>query len=151
MSGLTLRADLSALGRVESRLARLTQADRGQLLENMGAVLESSTRNRIQSEKTDPEGNSWPDWSPAYAETRHGGHSLLSADGGLLDSIRSDVRGDEVEVGTNLVYGAVHQFGGAEVDMPIPARPYLGVSAEDEQDILAVTDDWLDGLLGELK
>lgn len=151
MSGLALRADLSALDRMESRLARLTQADRGQLLENMGAVLESSTRNRIQSEKTDPEGNPWPDWSPAYAETRHGGHSLLSADGGLLDSIRSDVRGDEVEVGTNIVYGAVHQFGGAEVDMPIPARPYLGVSAEDEQDILAVTDDWLDGLLGELK
>lgn len=151
MSGLALRTDFSDLDRLQTRLDRLAKADRSQLLEDLGAVLESSTRARIQSEKSGPDGEPWPDWSPAYAETRHGGHSLLSADGGLLNSIRSDVRGDEVEVGTNLVYGAVHQFGGAEVDMPIPARPYLGVSAQDESDMLAVADEWLDELLGDLK
>jgi len=151
VSGLALRTDLSALGRVEARLARLTRADRRQLLEGAGAVLESSARRRIDSEKTGPDGNPWRDWSPAYAETRHGNQSLLSAESGLLDSLSSEVRGHEVEVGSNLVYAAVHQLGGAEVGMPIPARPYLGVSDLDEADIMSAVDDWADSLLGDLQ
>jgi phage gpG-like protein len=31
--------------------------------------------------------------------------------------------------------------------MPIPARPYLGVSPENEADILAVVEDYLDQVL----
>jgi len=151
VSGLTLHTDLTALSRVQSRLAGMTRADRRQLLDDAGAVLESSTRRRIQSDKRGPDGERWPDWSEAYAATRHGGHSLLSSEGHLLDSIRPDVRGDEVEVGTNLVYGAIHQFGGAEVGMAIPARPYLGVSTEDQSDILGVVDAWADDLLGDLR
>jgi len=151
VSGLALHTDLSALGRLQARMTRLTRAERRPLLENSGAVLESSARRRIQSDKRGPDDLPWPDWSPAYAETRHGGQSLLSAEGGLLDSLRAEVRGDEVEVGSNLVYAAVHQFGGAEVGMPIPARPYLGVSPADETEILSVVDDWADALLGDLK
>ena len=48
-------------------------------------------------------------------------------------------------------HAAVHQFGGAEVGMPIPARPYLGVSPADETEILSVVDDWADELLGDLQ
>jgi phage virion morphogenesis protein len=129
----------------------MTRADRRQLLDGAGAVLESSARRRIQSDKRGPDGERWPNWSESYAQTRHAGHSLLSAEGHLLDSIRAEVRGDEVEVGTNLVYGAVQQFGGDEVGMAIPARPYLGVSTEDERDILAVADAWADDLLGDLR
>ncbi|MDO9633078.1 MAG: phage virion morphogenesis protein, partial [Humidesulfovibrio sp.] len=77
MSGLALHTDLSALGRLEARMTRLTKADRRQLLENAGAVLESSARRRIESDKRGPDGLPWPDWSPSYAETRHSGQSLL--------------------------------------------------------------------------
>ena len=147
MSGLALRTDLKELRRVEARLAKMTRAELRQLLENAGAVLESSARRRIQSEKRGPDGQRWANWSESYAATRRSGHGLLSAEGHLLDSIRADVRAGEVEVGTNLVYGAIHQFGGAEVGMHIPPRPYLGVSLEDERDVLDVTDAWIDMLL----
>ena len=43
------------------------------------------------------------------------------------------------------MYGTIHQFGGAEVGRPgLPARPYLGLSAEDEAALDAIIDDWLE-------
>ena len=46
------------------------------------------------------------------------------------------ISGASVEVGSNLVYAATHQFG--DPDRRIPARPYLGLSADDERDIEAL-------------
>ena len=42
--------------------------------------------------------------------------------------------------------GAIHQFGGEEAGLPgLPARPYLGLSAEDEADLDAIIDAYLVG------
>jgi phage gpG-like protein len=69
-------------------------------------------------------------------------------EGDLLDSIQYLVAGGTVEWGSNLVYAAIHQFGGEEVDMPgLPARPYLGLSPENETELLAVVNDFLDEAL----
>lgn len=51
----------------------------------------------------------------------------------------------ETEVGLNLVYGAIHQFGGAEVGIPIKPCPYLGLSAADEVGLVKIIDAWLEG------
>lgn len=52
-----------------------------------------------------------------------------------------------MEVGLNLVYGAIHQFGGEEAGrLGLPARPYLGLSAEDDLD--AIIDEWASQALG---
>ncbi|HXG47690.1 MAG TPA: phage virion morphogenesis protein, partial [Methylomirabilota bacterium] len=96
-------------------------------------------------EKTAPDGTAWPAWSPRYANTRHSGHSLLRAEGGLLDSIQFLVSDDAVEVGSNLVYAATHQFGDAK--RKIPPRPYLGLSAQDQADIERLLINTLDGVL----
>lgn len=128
MTGVALRVDLTGLKAVQARLDRLASIDRRQLLQNIGSVVESQTRRRIESEKQSPEGQPWPKWSDRYAETRGSGKSLLRGDSqsGLLDSIDHQVNGDEVEIGSNLVYAATHQFGDRE--RGIPARPYLGLS-----------------------
>ena len=68
-------------------------------------------------------------------------------EGDLLDSIQFITRGAEVEVGTNLIYGAIHQFGGAEVGMKIPARPYLGLSPDNEANLLGVVEDFIERAL----
>jgi len=44
---------------------------------------------------------------------------------------------DAVEIGTNLPYGAMQQFGGTKAEFPhlwgdIPERPFLGLSKDDE-------------------
>lgn len=125
---------------------------REQLLEVLGAEVESQTRRRLAEEKTGPDGKAWPAWSDAYAATRHGGHSLLEDEGHLRDSIQFLVHPDEVEIGTNLVYGAIHQWGGAGVGKPgLPERPYLGVSDENAADLEAVLSRFVSGALERLQ
>lgn len=122
-------------------LARLRNPQLKKMLDAVGAVVESQTKRRIQSEKTSPEGNSWEAWSPAYAKTRHSNQSLLINTGqrGLLGSITHNVSGTELEVGTNLVYSGVHQYGHGK----IPARPYLGVSSENQDELEATVEAYL--------
>lgn len=57
----------------------------------------------------------------------------------LMNSITSYYDNDGAEVGTNEPYAAIHQFGGKagrgrKVD--IPARPFLVLTPQDEDDIL---------------
>ena len=121
----------------------LANPDIDDLLNRVGAEVESQTRRRISDEKTDPEGNPWPDWSDRYKKTREAQHSLLESEGNLLDTIQYLVGNNEVEVGSNLVYAA-HQFFGSEGDGGIPARQALGISDENDADIQAIIEDWLE-------
>ncbi len=131
--------------RLAKRLERLADAELGELLDLAGSEVESQTRRRIESEKTDPlTGDGWDDWSEGYKPTRHDGQSLLEGEGDLLDSITYELTGDAVIIGTNLIYGAIHQFGGEEVGIDIPDRKYLGLSSENEDDLIVIVDDWLD-------
>ncbi len=108
-----------------------------------GALIESQTRRRIAEEKTGPDGNAWAAWSPEYEATRKSGQSLLMNEGELLDSIAWAVSGDDLEVGSNLVYAATHQFGSE--DGTIPARPFLGLSADNENELLELVTGLIAG------
>lgn len=139
MSGALFEMDLLGNAELARRLRGLTAFQLADVAFDVGQLLESSTRERIATEKTSPGGEAWAPWSEAYDETRdHGRHSLLVGEGDLRDSIQNYTSGFEAVVGTNLVYGAIHHFGGAEVGINIPARPYLGLSAEDEREIRAL-------------
>ena len=76
---------------------------------------------------------------------RHGGHSLLEREGGLIDSITSDSRDSEAIWGSNLVYAAAQNFGYENNNLP--AREFLGLSEENTQDMLALIDDWIDSVV----
>ena len=145
MAGVSIEVESAGLRRLEARLAALADPGaRRSLLEAVAAEIETQTHRRIREGGPAPDGDPWPEWSDDYALTRHGGQGLLFGEGDLDDAIQALVGGDEAEVGLNLVYGAIHQFGGAEVGRPgLPARPYLGLSAEDEADLDAIIDDWL--------
>lgn len=145
---LALHIDLRGLDRLRARLARLSDLDTAGLMEAIGAEVESQTRRRIEEEKTAPDGTPWEPWSGGYAATRHGGHSLLMGEGHLDDSIQYVADARSVQVGSNLVYAAIHQFGGEPGMAPgpagIPARPWLGLSADNLDDLAAVVEDWVD-------
>lgn len=141
MTGVTLRLESPDLAAAARRLSALDLLRSGSLLDAIGAILESGARRRIGDEKSGPDGAAWAPWSDRYARTRRRAQSLLQSRGDLLDSIAFDTRAGGVAVGSNLVYAAIHQFGGAEVGKPgLPARPYLGVSAGDEADIVDAID-----------
>ena len=145
-------AELASLNARIQRLAG-SMSDMQPLMQSLAAELESQSRRRISSEKAAPDGTAWPAWADAYAATRHGGQSLLEAHGGLLDSIVSEATADSAEAGSNLIYAALHQAGGTPDMAPgpaaVPAREWLGISPENELELQAVIDLWVDGLLKE--
>lgn len=87
--------------------------------------------------------------------TAAAGKRPLVDTGILQDSIRYQVSadGNSVEIGTNRFAGewtggaAVHQFGttkaGRGRKTTIPARPFLGISAADRGEVLAILDRFL--------
>ncbi|GLQ20502.1 phage virion morphogenesis protein [Algimonas porphyrae] len=152
MSAVALHIDLAEIELASARLdAIASKIDVGALLSGVTGIVESQTRRRITDEKRAPDGTPWADWSPAYAETRHGGHSLLQGRGDYLDSIFGEVRGDVGVVGSPLIYAAMHQLGGdfqafGRHAATMPARPAFGLSPADETEILEVVSDYLNGL-----
>ncbi|WP_221238450.1 phage virion morphogenesis protein [Roseospira visakhapatnamensis] len=134
---------MDGLQPVLAALSGFGAADRREALEIMGGVAESAARRRIAEDKEDPAGTPWPEWSEKYAATRHENQSLLMSEGHLIDSLQTVVSGDTALVGSPLVYAAIHQFGGEPVGMAIPERPYLGLSSEDEVDLLSAIEDFV--------
>lgn len=139
MSGLTFDLSIDGIPGVTAHMQGLAEYQLSDLAFDIGALLESSTAERIASEKQSADGTPWPAWSADYAATRHGGHSLLMNEGELLNSIQNFSTGDEVRVGTPLIYGALQHEGGAAIGKPqFLARPFLGISADDEDEIRAL-------------
>jgi phage virion morphogenesis protein len=129
------------------------------VLLKIGELLQESTEDRLNSGKNvDPTGKPWVTLQPWYQEQKKRNQGkILSLNGHLADSINHDViNGNTVIVGTNKEYAAIHQFGGvirpktakalnvggrAVKKVTIPARPFLGVSNQDKENILdAVLD-----------
>ncbi|MEM1077453.1 MAG: phage virion morphogenesis protein [Pseudomonadota bacterium] len=144
MAGIALEYTTTDLAGAMQKLRRLETADRLELSEAIGARLEGSAQERIATTKVSPDGDPWAEWSANYHPGRQGA-SLLHREGDLRDSLLSRATADEVIVGANRVYAAIHQMGGDEDQghPPIPARPYLGVSPEDERFIRDRAVDFL--------
>lgn len=151
MSGVAIRIQLDDTG-AAGALGRLRAASRDvrPLLEDIGAELETSTLERFQT-------NNGPDgtpWKPSLRAREKGGRTLVESST-LRDSVAYRLDGDvAVEIGAGGAagaYAAIHQVGG-EISakggalrfrlatgqyvtvgrVRIPARPYLGLSAEDQ-------------------
>ncbi|NDV20878.1 phage virion morphogenesis protein [Pseudodesulfovibrio sp. JC047] len=155
---MDIQVSMDSLHRLADRIAQLGDMDTRPLMDELGAAVVSQTQRRIDSEKTGPDGAPWDPWSESYAKTRHEGHSLLIASGDLSDSLEHilGISGDHAEVGSNLVYAAAQQYGldmsviGTHRRIQIPARPYLGISTENEEDLVALVDDFVDRKLREM-
>ncbi len=138
------------------------------LLAAIGTGLESSTRQRFRDGE-DPSGIKWASYAPlnpAYAANKKGTQILVES-GSLRTSIYSGVVGNEVFVGSELPYAAVHQFGAvikpknaeplrfmlgdhlvSMLSVTIPARPYLGLSDGDREMILGELEGALTRAIG---
>lgn len=151
MAGVDFEAEVD-LTEAQAALSKLSSRDLDTLSYEIGSLIEDQTKRRLMDEKTAPDGTPWAPWSEAYAESlkrsnRANPRSLLVGEGNLKDSIQNYTTGETVKVGTNLVYGAIHQFGGEPVDMNIPARPYLGLSSENAAEIEDLVAGRLEDLL----
>jgi phage virion morphogenesis protein len=145
---VTLTLDPARMADARAALDRLFSAGLEQVSYEIGSLVEDQTKRRIADDKTAPDGTPWADWSEDYAATRKAGvQSLLVGRGDLLGSTQNYTIGDTIRVGNNLVYGAIHQFGSDGAEGGIPARPYLGLSREDEREITELVIGRLEDLL----
>lgn len=148
----SIQLTIDGLDAVEALLDRLENPDIPLLLDDIGALVVSQTQSRISDDKAGPDGEAWPEWSARYAKTRHGGQGLLLAEGnpGLLSSITHLVYAGGVDVGSNLIYAAHHQFGSEKESgrgSGVPARPYLGLSPDNRDEIELICDEFVEQLL----
>jgi len=97
-------------GALRAALKRMTAQldDMAPVMDEIGGVLVSSTADRFEREGG-PDGTPW---KPSGRARRVGGQTL-SETGRLRSSIVHRADGSGVDVGTNVVYAAIHQFGGA--------------------------------------
>lgn len=136
---------LQVLGSLLDKLDDLSEP-----MNDIAAVLESATEGAFEAEADPVTGQAWQSLSDAYlkANPKHQGGKILQVSaGGLAASVTADSGDFWAAIGSNKIYAAIHQFGGTD-DMPagpagIPARPYLGVSREDEQSMLGVLGEYL--------
>lgn len=102
-----------------------------ELMETIGEVLVSGAKDRFEDEKA-PDGTAW------VKGKKKSGKTLSGLTGNLKKSITVNAGISEVVYGSNLEYAAIHQFGGTPElahNKTMPARPFIGISEEDEKEI----------------
>ncbi|MDH2197891.1 phage virion morphogenesis protein [Ectopseudomonas oleovorans] len=160
MSGARVELEFdnaAVLSAIRGALAELT--DPRPMLLDIGEALVNSTRDRFSAQRG-PDGQTWKTLSPRYLETKSPNPGkILQRRGDLVRQIFPQVEGATLLVGTDRVYGAVHQFGalkgafgktrrGAPIPWgDIPARPFLGISDDDAAEIIAIARDHLQARL----
>jgi phage virion morphogenesis protein len=145
MAGASLDIQLTIANSAEVEAAfRELQAkltDLTPFFQDIGEALLNSTRERFRSQ-TAPDGTPWAALSPGYqARKKKNQNLILTLNGYLRGTLNVRAAPKEVRIGTPLIYGATHQFGRPEKNLP--ARPFLGLSADDETMILDALNDWL--------
>lgn len=102
------RLETAGARAIEKSLAGLAArfGDLTGLMQDIGNFLESDTLDRFDTE-TAPDGSRW---TPSARAKRDGGKTLT--DNSLLrGSITHEASATSVRLGTNKVYGGIHQFG----------------------------------------
>lgn len=116
---------------------------------------ENQTRRRIEEEKTAPDGSPW-------LPNREGTSILLRTGRHLRDRVASSASGDVAEWGINWEFAHIHQSGAVIVPknakflsfklggkrvrakrVTIPARPIVGLSKDNEEEIKELVTDML--------
>lgn len=158
MSDIGIKVEIDGLESAAGLLSRLAGLPEGELLDMLGEQIWGQTKSRIEDEKTAPDGTPW--------KPNRAGTSTLYREGELSRSIEFHPAGSTVAVGSGLIYARIHQMGGdilpkngkalkfwwekgGHVEFAVvrkvtmPARPYLGLSDENRQEIIEATIDFI--------
>jgi phage virion morphogenesis protein len=108
VTGASIRIDVTGDDVLERELAALIRAgeDLAPFMDALGLELEVNTLDRFDRE-ADPQGKAW---TPSARASAEGGKTLTDS-ARLKASIGYRASANELMVGTNVVYGATHQFG----------------------------------------
>ncbi len=154
MSGISIVAEIKGFEQVLKKYKHIFAFEPSELMSTLGALGESQTRRRISDEKTAPDGTAW--------QPNTQGTSILVESGQhLLSSVAWTSSATEAEWGATWEHAHVHQEGmvivpknaGALVfelagrtihakSATIPARAFVGISTDNEAEIMDVLSDY---------
>lgn len=151
MSGISYKVTVDDAD-MKTKLAELIdRMERAEgFYKKVGEHLLNSVGDNFDNEQG-PDGEKWQGLSDVTIAKReaagHGPTPILRVSGALRGSINMEASATEVRIGTALIYAAIQHFGGESKGYMegavIEPRPYLGISAEDEEEILAIAEEWL--------
>lgn len=150
----------TGFARADAALAKIENFRPEPMLEGIARRMQEQTRDRIEAGGPAPDGSAWAKSSNPKGKTLH-----LS--GALAETLQYSVNGNQITLGSGLIYAAIHQYGGPIVakraaalafwignafirvkKVEIPARPYLGLSAENRAEIIDEVAAYIRRLIG---
>lgn len=175
MLNFNIRSDvvINVLDRTEATLENPNA-----MYQDMGEYLVPAIQDRFKT-STAPDGSKWqPNSEMTYLNILGKQHTnkdgtlnrkginrvmskrVLVGDGTLMNSVHYQVSGNLLLVGSNLIYAAIHQFGGTikpknkkslswkigdvsifAKKVVIPKREWLGISIADEVELMNIVED----------
>lgn len=168
MAGITFTVEIDEAALAESLVDLVDRMERPLgFYKLVGDYLEGHAIKRNFDTETAPDGTPWASLRPATLKRREKAGltstKILNATGTMRSHINARPESDHVSVGVPDDQAAVMQFGAAQGafgafigkdklgrdhfhHMPwgdIPARPFLGLSTDDEAEIIRIAEDWL--------
>ena len=138
MDGISIKTDY---GKLDARLLKLSEklADPTPMLEQIGEAGEKAVKRNFR------EGGVPEKWKVSRRAAAQNGQTLIdNGVTGLVGSVTFDIQGRTVRIGSNVIYGRIHHFGGTitpkngkflrfkgadgwvtKKSVTIPARPWL--------------------------
>lgn len=135
---------------VESRLLDLAQRSENlrPLMKNIAGIFAYSTEENFKNEGRP---DKWTELSESTIKQRTKNKQwpgmILQVSGQLASSVNTYYDDDSAVIGSNLEYAAIHQLGGQagkNKSVEIPARPYLQLTPDDFEEILSMTENFLE-------
>ena len=129
---------------IDALLDRLVKAgtDLTPAMRDVAGVLRDASQDAFDDEADPSTGDPWQELKPKTVTRRGSTNPILQVSGDLA-RIQTDYGVDYAAAVSPEIHAATHQFGDDE--RGIPARPYLGIDKEDEQDILDILRRHLTG------
>lgn len=145
MSGLSVKIESIQMEAMLNELAGRMD-DLTPVMQTIGEIIVEQTDTAFETGVA-PDGTAWPASGRALAT---GGQTLIDT-AVLRNSINVLATDNQVEVGTNVLYAAIHQLGGKAgrgKKTVIPSRPFLpDQDSLDWPEVKATLQDFLKGAL----
>lgn len=161
MSGYSIRLEGDPRAMLR-KIKSFSEIDKKKINSALGEAMRESTLERFKQSK-DPTGRRW---KTSIRAATTGGKTLIDT-AQLRNSIKSKSDASGFAIGTNVKHAATHQFGEPsrtirarsskglrfkvggrwvtkqKVRVSIPARPFLGFSEEDMQEMKGTVEDFI--------
>jgi len=153
MTHITLEIDAqrtqATLHGLSGRLGDLTP-----LMIDIGELLVESTKQRFQ-DGISPAGIPWPENSPLTLSRKKGTRPLIGETHQLSNGIASAPTANSVTISSGMIYARTQQLGALQGAFgrdtrnhpipwgDIPARPFIGLSDKDGENILDTVQEYL--------